>query len=88
MDVTKVFVGNPAGYIPSIKLPAITAAVLAQCDAQDGLKDGILNDPRSCHFDPATLLCKQGDELSCLTAPQVASLKKIYAGGTDERGQV
>jgi tannase/feruloyl esterase len=88
VDITKVFVGNPEGYIPSIKLPAITAAVLAQCDAQDGLKDGILNDPRSCHFDPATLLCKQGDELSCLTAPQVASLKKIYAGGSDDEGHL
>jgi hypothetical protein len=86
VDVTKVFIGNPAGYISSTKLPAITAAVLAQCDAQDGLKDGILNDPRTCHFDPATLLCKQGDELSCLTAPQVASLKKVYAGGTDDEG--
>ena len=88
IDVTKVFIGNPAGYISSVKLPAITAAVLAQCDAQDGLKDGVLNDPRSCHFDPATLLCKQGDELSCLTAPQVASLKKIYAGGADGAGNL
>jgi len=39
-------------------------------------------------FDPATLLCKQGDELSCLTAPQVASLKKIYAGETDDEGHM
>jgi feruloyl esterase len=62
--------------------------VLAQCDAQDGLKDGILNDPRACHFDPEVLLCKQDDELSCLTAPQIASLKKIYAGGTDDEGHL
>ena len=88
VDETKAFVGNPAAYISSLKLPAITAAVLAQCDAQDGLKDGILNDPRACHFDPATLLCKQGDELTCLTAPQVASLKKVYAGGTDNEGHL
>lgn len=88
VDVTKVFIGNPAGYIPSIKLPAITAAALEQCDARDGVKDGVLNDPRSCHFDPAKLLCKQGDELSCLTAPQVTSLKKIYAGGMDDEGRL
>jgi Tannase and feruloyl esterase len=88
VDVAKMFIGNPEGYIPSIKLPAITAAVLAQCDAQDGLKDGILADPRTCHFDPATLLCKLGDELSCLTTPQIASLKKIYAGGTDDKGHL
>ncbi len=84
----KVFLTDPAGYISSIKLPAITAAVLAQCDAQDGLKDGILNDPRSCHFDPETLLCKHGDELTCLTHPQVASLRKIYQGGTDDEGHM
>ena len=88
VDESKVFIGNPAAYIPSVKLPAITAAVLAQCDAQDGLKDGILNDPRACHFDPEVLLCKQDDELSCLTAPQIASLKKIYAGGTDDEGHL
>jgi hypothetical protein len=58
----KVFIGNPAGYISSLKLLAITAAVLAQCDAQDGLKDGVLNDPRTCHFDPKLLMCKQGDD--------------------------
>jgi hypothetical protein len=88
VDEMKVFLGNPAAYISSLKLPAITAAVLAQCDAQDGLKDGILNEPRTCHFDPATLLCKQDDELTCLTAPQVASLKKIYAGGSDSEGRL
>jgi hypothetical protein len=88
VDVTKVFIGNPAGYISSLKLATITAAILEQCDAQDGLKDGVLNDPRTCHFDPETLLCKKGDELTCLTAPQVDSLKKIYAGGTDNEGHL
>ncbi len=87
IDVSKSLVADPAAYISSMKLPAITAAVLAACDAQDGLKDGILNDPRQCHFDPATLLCKQGDALTCLTAPQVASLRKLYAGGTDSQGR-
>jgi Tannase and feruloyl esterase len=88
VDEMKVFIGNPAGYISSLKLPAITASVQAQCDAQDGLKDGVLNDPRACHFDPEMLLCKKGDELTCLTAPQVTSLKKIYAGGTDNKGHL
>lgn len=87
VEVSQVFVGNPAGYISSLKLAAITAAVLKQCDAQDGLKDGILNDPRNCHFDPATMLCKKGDELTCLTAPQVQSLKTIYRGGVDDEGR-
>src|SRR5262249_4534401 len=51
--------GNPASYIPASKIPAISAAVLAACDAQDGVKDGLLGDPPGCAFDPATLLCKQ-----------------------------
>jgi feruloyl esterase len=77
---------DQASYIPSSKLPAISAAVLAACDAQDGVVDGILNDPRQCHFDPATLLCKEADSNSCLTAPQVAALKRIYSGPIDSAG--
>jgi hypothetical protein len=78
---------NPASYIPSGKLPAISSAVLAACDARDGAEDGILNDPRECHFNPETLLCKGPDSTACLTAPQVAALKKIYAGPSDRRGK-
>ena len=88
LDVEKLMLLDPAGYISSMKLPAITAAVLAACDEKDGLKDGILNDPRECRFDPGTLLCKQGDALSCLTAPQVATLRKLYAGGFDSHGKL
>jgi feruloyl esterase len=77
---------DQASYIPAGKLPAIGAAVLAACDAQDGVVDGILNDPRQCHFDPTTLLCKGADSNSCLTAPQVAALQKIYAGPHDSAG--
>jgi hypothetical protein len=69
-----------ASYIPASKLPAISAAVLAACDAEDGVKDGILNDPTECHFNPSTLLCNGADAATCLTAPQVAELRKIYGG--------
>src|SRR5579862_7166253 len=51
MWVNLATVLDSAGYIPASKLPAIGASVLAACDAQDGLTDGILNDPRQCHFD-------------------------------------
>jgi hypothetical protein len=37
---------DPAAYIPAAKLPAIESAVLSTCDALDGLKDGIIDDPR------------------------------------------
>jgi hypothetical protein len=47
---------DPASSIPPAKLPAISAAVLSMCDAADGVSDGILNDPRQCHFDPSSML--------------------------------
>lgn len=77
---------DEASYIPSSKLPAIARAVNDACDAQDGVTDGILNDPRKCHFDPATILCKTGDSDNCLTAPQVTALKKLYEGAHDSQG--
>ena len=86
VDISKAIYSDPAGYIPSIKFPAIAAAVLAACDALDGVKDGIVNDPSRCHFDPSTLLCKDVETRACLTAPQIASLKKLYAGGLNSRG--
>ena len=76
------------GYIPGAKVPAIAKAVLAACDELDGVKDGILNDPRQCRFDPDVLLCKGGDSDECLTARQVASLKQIYAGTRDSSGKL
>ena len=74
-------------YIPPDKIPAIRAAVLAACDAKDGVSDGIINDPRQCHFDPAVLLCRGAESEACLTAPQVAQLKKIYAGLKNSKGE-
>jgi feruloyl esterase len=78
---------DPASYIPAAKIPALAAAVLAACDAQDGIKDGIVADPRQCRFDPATIQCKGADSDSCLTAAQVAAVKKIYAGSTNAKGE-
>ena len=76
------------GYLPAAKLPAIQAAALAACDALDGVKDGVIENPSQCRFDPSALLCA-GAQInqpflaeadSCLTAAQVAALKKIYDG--------
>ncbi|MGH9736875.1 MAG: tannase/feruloyl esterase family alpha/beta hydrolase [Candidatus Acidiferrales bacterium] len=78
---------SAGSYIPSKKLPVIASAVNAACDAKDGVRDGVLNDPRKCHFDPATLLCLCGDSDFCLTAAQVTTLKKLYAGSRDSSGR-
>ena len=77
----------PEAYIPSSKLPAIAEAVNKACDAQDGVSDSVLNDPPACRFDPAVLQCKEAESNACLTAPQVAALKKLYDGAHDSKGQ-
>jgi hypothetical protein len=77
--------GAPGSQIPHDKLAVIQKAALAKCDALDGVKDGIINDPSKCHFDPKELLCKAGDEPECLTQPQVDALRRIYSGPVDPR---
>lgn len=73
---------DPASTIPAAKLPLIGNAVLAKCDALDGVADGVIEDPRTCRFDPDELLCKQGqDPATCLAAPQVEAVHKLYQGG-------
>jgi Tannase and feruloyl esterase len=58
-------------------------AVVAACDATDGVKDGLINDPRRCHFDPKTIECKGADEPTCLSSAQVGAVTAIYAGPKD-----
>ncbi|KAM5530873.1 hypothetical protein V8D89_015458 [Ganoderma adspersum] len=58
----------------------IAPEVLKQCDALDGLADGIVSDPRNCNFRPETLLCSSGQNSStCLTEDQISALHKIYS---------
>ena len=84
---TQALEATPESFIPPKKIPAIAHAVLAACDQLDGVRDGILNDPRQCHFDPASIECRNGEDTGeCLTAPQVTALKTIYAGLQDEHG--
>ena len=78
---------DSASYIPATKLPAIQAAALVACDANDGVKDGVIENPPKCRFDPGVLLCQGAESDSCLTAPQVAALKKIYAGPKTSGGR-
>jgi len=65
------------------KLTLVAAKVMATCDEVDGLKDGLIDDPRKCSFDPARDVpaCRAGaDAADCLTAAQAAAVKKIYSG--------
>jgi feruloyl esterase len=74
---------NPANMIPNEKLQVITDAVLAACDSMDGVKDGLLGDPRRCNFDPKTIQCPGPEGPNCLTAAQVDSVKKVWEGLKD-----
>lgn len=76
---------DPASYIPAAKYPIVHQAVLNKCDALDGVKDGLLENPMKCSFDPNVLLCKGGDNGECLTAPQVTAAKKLYSPGVNPR---
>ena len=76
---------DAASFIPASKFPVIQKAVLNACDANDGVKDGVLEDPKRCKFDPGVLLCKGADGPDCLTAAQVDSARKIYSPATNPR---
>ena len=80
---------DPESYIPSSKLRVIEDGVNAACDAIDGIKDGVLDDPRKCSFDPAVLTCRAGqDPASCLTPKQVKAVKDIWSGPRKSSGEV
>lgn len=69
-----------ASLIAPPKLAMLHRAALAACDANDGVVDGVIEDPRACHFDPQVVACKEGDGPECLTPAQVATARKLYAG--------
>ncbi|EGZ18707.1 hypothetical protein PHYSODRAFT_255519 [Phytophthora sojae] len=74
--------------VTASKLPLLHAAVLRACDAQDGLVDGLLSEPRLCHFDPHELLCPaeiaaSDEDRQCLTEAEVNTILKFYHGPID-----
>jgi feruloyl esterase len=76
---------EPAKFIPASKYPMIHEAALKACASPVGLKQGLIDDPERCHFDPGVLLCKGADGPDCLTAPQVELMRQIYAGPVNPR---
>jgi feruloyl esterase len=79
---------DPAAAVPAAKLALLNRAALDACDARDGVQDNLINDPRACHFDPSVLLCKGGDNDTCLTAPQVESVRRMYSAVKTRSGDV
>jgi feruloyl esterase len=76
---------SPESFLPAQKASILSKAVLNACDALDGVRDGLIADPQRCNFDPGVLECEKGDQESCLTRPQVETVRKIYSGPIDAR---
>jgi feruloyl esterase len=77
---------SPGRLIQPGQMTLVNQAVLAQCVGRDGgaSTDQFLTDPRDCHFDPKALLCTGGKvPPACLTAEQVTTMQKYYAGTID-----
>jgi feruloyl esterase len=77
---------DPKGVISPAKGQMLAKAMVAQCDAIDGVKDGFITDPRLCKFDYKKLLCKGGDGPDCLTQPQIARAQKLYGPQKTKKG--
>jgi feruloyl esterase len=100
LSIAQAMLKDPASFIPPGKYPMIHRAVIAACDALDGVKDGLIGDPTRCHFDPKTLECPaasagQGSSAgsgssddSCLTSAQVAAARTVMSPARDPRSGV
>jgi feruloyl esterase len=69
---------SPKSALPQDALGLLHDSVLRACDALDGARDGVLQNPELCHFDPAALECKPGAAGACLSAEQVETARRIY----------
>ena len=79
----------PGALIPPDKLKVLHAGVLAACDGDDGLKDGLISDPQACRFDLASVTCKPAakgaSRADCLTPEQARTARLIYEGPRNSR---
>jgi feruloyl esterase len=76
---------DPSAALPEAKLRVLHKAALEACDLLDGVKDGLIEDPTRCKFDPGTVLCKGAENEDCLTTPQVEAARKIYGGAKNPK---
>ncbi len=66
--------------VPSCKLRAATAAAVEACDAMDGVKDGVIENPAICNFDPKTLIGKPAGSCGTFTEADADVIKKLWEG--------
>ncbi|KID83740.1 feruloyl esterase B precursor [Metarhizium guizhouense ARSEF 977] len=79
-----VVVGAPAWWTAHLQTWTMKQGLTnAPCDAQDGLRDGIISDPDGCSFDFNRLLCSSGNKAACLTASQIDTAERLYSNYLD-----
>jgi feruloyl esterase len=77
---------NPAGSITAEQAALVNNLVMGTCDT---LKEGFLNNPRSCKVDFSSLKCQAGKtDNSCLTDPQLKTVETYYGGLKNSKGEL
>jgi feruloyl esterase len=91
MWMAQIAMKDRADRILPSQYPLIHNAVLAQCDAIDGLKDGLIEDPTKCRFNPRPIVCKSTDDLSneasCLTPRQAMTTRALLGPARTSKGK-
>jgi feruloyl esterase len=85
VHVAQALEANSPGRLAPADMQRVHQAVLDACDARDGVKDGLLEDPDHCVFDPAALQCSGANSAACLSSAQVATVRLIYSSPVNPR---
>src|SRR5207247_9199708 len=88
VDVVSVLASykDPVSMLPHAALQLLSRSAVAACDKLYGVEDGIIDDPRQCSFDPATLKCAADQSPdTCLTPAQIETARRVYRGLKDPR---
>jgi feruloyl esterase len=84
----KALLRSPGAYVPPNLLAVVDKAIYESCDAADGVKDGLIQNPAACSFDPRTLLCRLGQSSNCLTEDQAETITSHFAAVRDPQDRV
>jgi hypothetical protein len=70
-----------AAPVPAAKMKLVADAIYSMCDEKDGVKDGVITDPRRCGFEPTVHLkkCTGAETADCFTKGQIRSLETLYS---------
>jgi hypothetical protein len=78
---------QPGAPLGEREFALLNDAVIAACDTQDGVADGVLEDPRACSFDPKVLVCGNGTDAACLSPSQAETARLTWRGPVDAAGK-